>query len=89
MSTLDEIRIAQRNAGEAAVIANLERLGLASKSVPTLEELRTNAFKAREVAEKAWHAFFCELPVGDERTWASEVFENIRCATRNTSVRPK
>jgi hypothetical protein len=28
MSLLDEIRIAQRNAGEDAVIANLERMGL-------------------------------------------------------------
>ena len=28
MSLLDEIRIAQRNAGEYAVIANLERMGL-------------------------------------------------------------
>ena len=89
MSTLDEIRIAQRNAGEQLVIANLERLGLVAKTAPTLEELRAIAFKAREQAEKGWYAFFCELPVGDERTWASEVYDNIRCATRNTSVRPK
>lgn len=31
MSLIDEIRIAQRNAGEAAVIANLERRGLVTK----------------------------------------------------------
>lgn len=30
MSLIDEIYIAQRNAGEAAVIRNLERLGLSS-----------------------------------------------------------
>lgn len=28
MSLLDEIRIAQRDAGESAVVANLERMGL-------------------------------------------------------------
>lgn len=89
MSTLDEIRIGQRNAGEQVVIANLERLGLVTKPAPALEELREIAFKAREQAEKAWYAFFCELPVGDERTWAAEVYENVRCATRNTSVLPK
>jgi hypothetical protein len=88
MSILDQIRIAQRDAGEAVVAANLERLGLAPKSAPTLDELRANAFKARDAAEKAWYALFCEAPVGDERTWASEVYENIRRATRDTSVRP-
>lgn len=31
MSLIDEIRIAQRNAGEAAVVANLERMGLVDK----------------------------------------------------------
>jgi hypothetical protein len=37
MSILDEIYIAQRNAGEAAVIANLERLGLVTKAATPLE----------------------------------------------------
>lgn len=39
MSIIDDIRIAQRNAGEAAVIANLERMGLAPKSLPTSAEI--------------------------------------------------
>lgn len=34
MSLLDEIRIAQRNAGENAVIANLERMGLVVQRMP-------------------------------------------------------
>lgn len=37
MSTLDAIRIAQRDAGEAAVIANLVRLGLVPKTATPLE----------------------------------------------------
>lgn len=54
-----------------------------------LEALRAEACKARDVAEKAWYALFSELPVGNERIWASEVYENIRCSTRDTSVKPK
>lgn len=34
MTLIDEIYIAQRNAGEAACIANLERLGLIPKTDP-------------------------------------------------------
>lgn len=52
------------------------------------EALRAEAFKAREAAEKAWYALFSELPVGNERVWASDVYDNIRCATRDTSVKP-
>lgn len=37
---------------------------------------------ARDAAEKAAHAYFAACPVGPERIWASEVFENIRNATR-------
>lgn len=37
MSMLDDVRIAQRDAGEAAVIANLERLGLVPKTASPLE----------------------------------------------------
>lgn len=33
-------------------------------------------------AEKAWHAFACELPVGRERERAFEVYENVRTAPR-------
>ncbi len=37
---------------------------------------------ARATAEKAAHAYFAACPVGPERIWASEVYENIRNATR-------
>lgn len=84
MSILDEIRVAQRNAGEEAVLANLERMGLGLKmsEADTIEKLRKDAQAARVVAEKAWYALFCALPVGEERIHASDVYERIRCATR-------
>lgn len=37
--------------------------------------------KLRETEKLAW-AYFCECPVGDERTRAHDVYENIRTATR-------
>ena len=40
MNTLDQIKIAQRDAGEAACIANLEKMGLVTKE-PTPLELMT------------------------------------------------
>ena len=39
MSLLDEIRIAQRNTGEDAVIANLERMGLVPKRPDPMRDL--------------------------------------------------
>lgn len=39
MSLLEQIQIAQRNAGEDAVIANLERMGLAPKPQFSTEQL--------------------------------------------------
>lgn len=37
--------------------------------------------KLRE-AEKAWYEYFCMCEVGDERTRAADVYENVRTATR-------
>lgn len=39
MSLIDEIYIAQRNAGEEAVIANLERMGLVTKRPDQMRDL--------------------------------------------------
>lgn len=39
--------------------------------------------KLRE-AEVAWHEYFGLCEVGPDRTWASEVYERVRVATRRT-----
>lgn len=44
--------------------------------------LRSVFMKARDVAEKAAHAYFAACPVGRERELASKVYENILNATR-------
>jgi hypothetical protein len=46
------------------------------------------ATKEDQLAQTAYaklHAYYGELEVGDKRTWAAEVYERIRCATRNTA----
>jgi len=45
-------------------------------------ELRDKAFKAIKEAERAVHAYACALDIGEERTKAFEIFENIRTAAR-------
>lgn len=53
MSLIDEIRIAQRDAGEAAVIRNLERQGLGSVgSYATAEE--TTSVMRKATADEMW-----------------------------------
>lgn len=47
---------------------------LASAKRAALEKLRE--------AEKAWYEYFCLCEVGAERECASEVYENVRTATR-------
>lgn len=48
----------------------------------SIEGLKHEAFEAHKLAEKKWYAYACELPVGEERTKAFDVYENIRLATR-------
>lgn len=48
----------------------------------SIEGLKHEAFEAHRLAEKKWHAYACELPAGDERIKAFEIYENIRLATR-------
>ena len=47
-----------------------------------LEELRKTAQATKAAAEKAWYAFAGALDVGPERTYAFDVYEQIRTATR-------
>lgn len=54
MSMLDDVRIAQRNAGEAAVIANLERLGLVPKTATSLELMTTQSNELLEALKDAY-----------------------------------
>lgn len=81
MSLMDDIRIAQRDAGEAAVIANLARMGLETEQAK-IERLTATAHATLRAAEKAWYELFGELPVGADRCHASDVYERIRHATR-------
>ena len=60
MNTLDQIRIAQRDAGEAACIASLEKMGLTPKK-PTPLELLTqecDKLKAEIAMYKRTHEIF-------------------------------
>lgn len=80
---LNRIYAAQRNAGEAAVIAHLEASGLAEKSeAQKLEEARTFAHRALDAASKAWHEYAAMCEVGPDRTRAFELYENVRNARR-------
>lgn len=81
MSLLDEIQIAQRNAGEAAVIANLDRLGLVSDE-EKLALAKEAAHRALTAAERAWYEYAGLVDVGPERTRAFEIYENVRNARR-------
>ena len=47
-----------------------------------IELLKRDAYAKLLAAEKSWYAVFCALPIGDERIRASEIYENVRCATR-------
>jgi hypothetical protein len=49
---------------------------------PTLAELKADMLDKIREAEKAAYAYFCECEVGPERIRASEVYDNIRNATR-------
>lgn len=48
-----------------------------------LRHLKDVLLKARDAAEKAAATYFGACPVGPERIWASNVFDNIRNATRD------
>lgn len=47
-------------------------------AVENVRHLKSEFMKARDVAEKAAFAYFNACPVGDERNWASDIYENIR-----------
>lgn len=77
------IQAAQRSAGEAAVIAHLEASGLGNKSeAEKLEEAKTRAHRALDVASKAWYEYAAMCEVGPDRTRAFEVYENVHNARR-------
>ena len=59
-----------------------EQEAIAAASKPTLEELKSDMLAKIREAEKAAYAYFCECEVGDERTRAHDVYQNILYATR-------
>lgn len=52
------------------------------KEAQHIERLRDDFTTKHRAAEKAAHALFAALPVGPERIRVSDVYENIRNATR-------
>lgn len=46
-----------------------------------LEALKRDFHQKRDECEKAAYAYFAALPVGDDRTFMSEVYQRIRLAT--------
>jgi hypothetical protein len=56
-----------------------------SNREPTAEEIeaiKQDMMSKREAAEQAAYAYFCALPIGNERIRAHDVYQNIRLATR-------
>lgn len=47
-----------------------------------LDLLKQDLLEKHRAAEKAAYEYFCACEVGDERSRAFEVYENIRNATR-------
>ena len=47
-----------------------------------LERLKNEAFNAHDEATQKMHAYACALPLGQLRTDAFEIYQNIRLATR-------
>jgi hypothetical protein len=47
-----------------------------------LEQMKRELLDAIRTAEKLAYAYFCECPIGDEREYACDVYENLRTATR-------
>ncbi|WFP48535.1 hypothetical protein PL263_10460 [Methylomonas sp. EFPC3] len=56
-----------------------KRLVPEEELIPVYQDIANRKLKE---AEKAWHDYCTLLPVGDQRTAAFEVFENIRNAGR-------
>jgi hypothetical protein len=65
----------------------LEPVAVSDNFLPATTEspvvgLKADFDKKRLAAERAAYAWFCECDVGPERERASDIYENIRCATR-------
>lgn len=54
----------------------------AAEQSEKLVALKQDAIAKLKEAEKAWHTFASELPIGRERDRAFDVFENVRNASR-------
>lgn len=77
---MDDLEYKQMLDREQAVVDRLNRdLG---RTDQVIESLKNAAFAALRDAEKRMHAYASALDVGDERTKAFEIFENIRNAAR-------
>ena len=47
-----------------------------------LQELKMRRDEAIRAAIKIAHEYFCACDIGPEREYASDVYDNVRCATR-------
>lgn len=55
---------------------------MADMTKEEIAELRKKFMDLQRQAEQAAYAYFSACPVGPERIWAAEVYENVRTATR-------
>lgn len=77
---MEDLEYKQMLERERAVVDRLNRdLG---KTEQVIEGLKNTAFSALREAEVKMHTYACELEIGEERTKAFEIFENIRNAAR-------
>jgi hypothetical protein len=83
---INSIRAAQVRAAEDLVLESLRASGLVVdeplSEADQLAALKRDMLDKHRAAERAAYAYFGACPVGDERIRASEVYENIRTATR-------
>jgi len=96
LSQCEQSALAEEIQEETSGADNLSMGEIMAESAPTLtgvvakkniesphcEGLAIEAYEAHKKAEQKWHAYACELPLGDKRVKAFEIYENIRIATR-------
>jgi hypothetical protein len=80
LGPMTELEYKQMREREQAVI---DRLNLnLGREDQIIESLKNAAFEALRDAERRMHKYASALDIGDDRTKAFEIFENIRNASR-------
>lgn len=71
-----------RDAGQLDQYRQPERPAAQLTEAETLAAAREKAHNAADAAERAWYEYASRLEVGNDRTRAFAVYENLRCARR-------